>query len=325
MLGFLNNLYKWYINSNWARVITLIILGLVFLTIHLSYQENTNPQKGFTYGLLLPLIEALGKTILAGGFLAFFLKSFQFIGIFRDEISKVIFAKDFLTKTTKAYKEEVWKNITNSLYQSSFPKTSNKIANIIYEKYVPKGLDFYYENMIVIYEFEKVDDNHIAIIEKQAFTVKSEAKGIDFLSEAYIWKKNEVEDLTDVQIIKLTVNGEDIAQVPWLKTENSVNDGQIKKMIKVKKLLQGQLQYDVVKNVKSIHSNKLNVYWKNEMARYVKNFEIVIKENSSFVIDFIPFGLNINLKCIPESEIRKHDDLVIPGEGYVIILKNQTH
>src|SRR5688500_2348060 len=114
MLGFLGNLYKWYINSNWARVITLIILGLVLLTIHLSYQENTNSHKGFTYGLLLPLIGALGKTILAGGFLAFFLKSFQFIGIFRDEISKIIFAKDFLTKTTKTYKEEVWKNITNS-------------------------------------------------------------------------------------------------------------------------------------------------------------------------------------------------------------------
>jgi hypothetical protein len=274
---------------------------------------------------LLPLIGALGKTILAGGFLAFFLKSFQFIGIFRDEISKVIFAKDFLTKTTKAYKEEVWKNITNSLYQSSFPKISNKIANIIFDKYVPKGLEFYYENMTVIYEFEKIDDNHIAIIEKQTFTIRSEAKGVDFLSESYIWKKNEIENLTDVQIIKLTVNGEDIAQEPWLKTENSVRDGQIKKMIKVNKLLQGRHQYHVVKYVKSIHSNKLNVYWKNEILRYVKNFEIVIKENSNFVVDFITFGLNIDLRCIPESEIRKHDDLLIPGEGYVIIVKNKTH
>jgi hypothetical protein len=325
MLGFLGNLYKWYINSNWARVITLIILGLVLLTIHLSYQENTNSHKGFTYGLLLPLIGALGKTILAGGFLAFFLKSFQFIGIFRDEISKIIFAKDFLTKTTKTYKEEVWKNITNSLYQSSFPKISNKIANIIYDKYVPKGLEFYYENMTVIYEFEKVGDNHIAIIEKQTFTIRSEAKGIDFLSESYIWKKNEVENLTDIQIIKLTVNGKDIAQAPWLKTDNSVIDGHIEKMIKVNKLLEGQHQYNVVYNVKSIHSSKLNVYWKTVMAKYVKNFEIVIKENSNFVIDFIPFGLNINLRCIPDSEIRKHDDLLIPGEGYVIILKNKTH
>lgn len=325
MLGFLKNLYKRYINSNWARVITLIILGLVLLTIHLSYPENTKSHKGFTYGLLLPLIGALGKTILAGGFLAFFLKSFQFIGIFRDEISKVIFAKDFLTKTTKAYKEEVWKNITNSLYQSSFPKISNKIANIIYEKYVPKGLEFYYESMTVIYEFEKIDDNHIAIIEKQTFIIKSEAKGIDLLSEAYIWKKNEVENLTDVQILKFSVNGEDIAQAPYLKTERTIDDGHTKKLIKVSKMLDGQRPYHIVKNVKSIHSNKLNVYWKNEMARYVKNFEIVIKENSNFVIDFIPFGLNIDLRCIPESEIRKHDDLLIPGEGYVIIVKNQTH
>jgi hypothetical protein len=290
MLEYFQRLYSRYVNPHWARVISLIFTGVILIIIyefnvqdiHVSIGLNQQPARGFIEKILLPSCQVFGTAILAGGFLAFFLKSFQFIGLFRDEISKVVFGQEFLTRTTTEYKEEVWKNITTSLCQSSFSDINDKISNIIYDKYIPKGLEFYHEGMTVIYEFEKVDENHIAIIEKQTFKIKSKADTINFSSQSYFWKENNERDLSDVQFIQFSIDDTNVACKPYLNTKSIVVDGLRKFYIDVNVELKGKEEYSVIKYVKTIHSNKLNVYWKNEISRYTKSFELIIKQNPNF-------------------------------------------
>src|SRR5438034_3270168 len=104
MFEYLQKLYSRYVNPHWARVITLITIGALLISVyefnvkdvHISIGLN-QPPKGFIDKIVLPICQVFGTAILAGGFLAFFLKSFQFIGLFRDEISRVVFGQEFLT------------------------------------------------------------------------------------------------------------------------------------------------------------------------------------------------------------------------------------
>jgi hypothetical protein len=325
MIDYIVNIFRKYINPHWASVVGMILLGLI-LTIIFLLVEPQMPAANVKGKLIIQLMGLLGKTILAGGFLAFFLKSFQFIGIFRDEISKVIFGQDFLTKTTKEYKRQVWGNMTSSLYESSFSDIKDRIGNIIADKYIPKGLEFYHEDMTIIYEFAEVDASHLALIEKQTFKIRASPNEIEFGSEIVLWKEDKTDDRSDIEFVEFKIDGLDISKPPFAnRTEEVTSEGIKKIIVSIRKNLNGKTQYQVTKYLRTIHSTKMNVYWKNEISRYTKNFELIITPNSTFEVDFVPFGLNIELKNIPHSDIRRHEDLLIPGEGYVIFVKNKTH
>jgi hypothetical protein len=319
MVRFLRKIYKKYINPYWAGVIGLIVIGCIFILIHQLLDKNYNP-KFFWSTYLLPITGILGNSILAGGFFAFFLKSFQLIGIFRDEISNVIFGEDFLTNTTMQYKKEVWKNITNSLYHSSFPDISDKIATIVQNIYIPDELNFYHEDMTIIYEFKELDDNYIEISEKQTFKIKSNSKEIKFGSYTEVFKDTST-DNSDIFLSQFTIDEENIACLPYMEKKSDAK----KVSVTIAKKLNNKEVYNVVKYLKTTHSTESNVFWKNVFSRYTKRVELILPESPNLEVDFLPFGLNIAFNKIPNSEISRHEDLLLPGEGYAIIIKKKTH
>lgn len=334
MRRFLKGIFSSYVNWHWAIVSVMLFLGFLLLFLYNIYKgdEKTPPEQLRTLNWIkqiwilqiLPFTGILGKTILAGGFLAFFLKSFQFIGIFRDEISKVVLGEDFLRKTTFEYKKQVWSNTTRSLYQSYFNDISNRVTDIIYNKYIPKGIDFYFQDAMVSYEFEYFDDEHICIIENQSFTVRTNKKATPFKSELFLIKKDDKSDKSDIEITDFTINNVKVKAKSF--KEKIIKDrGMITKTLSFNKRLKNKEIYNVKRSIKTIQSTLLNVFWRNEIHRYTKRFTLILRQNQKFEIDIVPFGLNIDLRKVPYTEIYRHEGVLIPGEGYVILVKKRTH
>ncbi len=95
-----------FINWNWAIAIILCVSGLMLVVVsttglyvhHQSNKIEGQPSPDFLYGYLLPFIKDLGFTIISAGFFAAFAKSFQFIGIFSEELRKVLKEDNIVTE-----------------------------------------------------------------------------------------------------------------------------------------------------------------------------------------------------------------------------------
>src|SRR5690606_3278175 len=119
---------KWYkttsdillTNIAWISIIT----GILLLWSSVSFFEDIKYQG---------ISEKIGITILSSGVFAAVLKSFQFIGLFRKELEKIILDNKFIEKRNDL--PELWKQISSNLYQQKFPLISENLQNIILEKY----------------------------------------------------------------------------------------------------------------------------------------------------------------------------------------------
>ncbi|RNI29081.1 hypothetical protein [Rufibacter latericius] len=143
------------------------VLGIIFLWagefldgLKGTYDWSEGLRKASRYAF-----KTGGVTILTSGVFAAVLKSFQYSGVFREEIEKVVFGNHFLERRKDL--PELWKNITNAVYQSKFPDVSNDINEMIFSTYLPRDKKYYYRNFHVTIDISKLEQNGM-ITYKQA-------------------------------------------------------------------------------------------------------------------------------------------------------------
>ena len=90
-------------------------------------------------------VSGLGKTILAGGIFALLLKTIQFMGVFKTELSKVVYDPKFLSNRRDL--PEVWEGVSKELFKNKFPGISKRLLKDITEKYLPTDHSIYYDDV----------------------------------------------------------------------------------------------------------------------------------------------------------------------------------
>lgn len=300
---------KWLIIS-----LSTIVLGIVFIAI---FYSSDNKSK------VVEILGTIGKTILGSGVFLLFLKSIQFLGVFQDEIRKVIYSDEILTKRNDI--QEIWKKVTRAVYQSAFPSISSKIEDLIQDKILPRKLNYYHKDLHVIYEIDKVDDNHFGLIESQSFIIISDGKDITFEFKNHYIKTTDESDKSDLTI-DLLINNENYNNKIIKSNQIAFSNNQIGFNFYCSLTLKGNTEYHVKKVTKSIHTTRLNGYWNFGIGRITDSFTIDIRNNGNYEVDLIPFGNNTSLQKIFVSStlnINKHYDILTPGDGYILLIKSK--
>ncbi|MDN3581884.1 hypothetical protein [Mucilaginibacter flavus] len=114
---------------------------------------------------------ALGKTMIAGGVLSTLLKSIQFLGVIKEELSKIISDPEFIKKRYDL--EQYWDTVTCALFENKFPAINDLIIKDIKRTYLPTKDTHYYEDSLQIFEIELIDKNLniIKVIERRSLTM----------------------------------------------------------------------------------------------------------------------------------------------------------
>ncbi len=144
-MEYITSFQKWmFKNLTWVLIIISLIL---FLISHNRSLSND----------LRSLLEKAGLAILSSGIFAAVLKSLQFTGIFRDEITKVMTGTAFIQNRNDL--PEIWKDISKCLYKRKFPKISNLLEDTILNTYLPTKAKFYYEDYNVSVCISEINEN----------------------------------------------------------------------------------------------------------------------------------------------------------------------
>ncbi len=126
-------------------------VGLVFICISMSEYFNSKISEAF---------EHVGYTLITAGVFASILKSFQFIGIFREELENVLLDRKFLENRTDL--PQLWTIISRAIYKRKLPDISESLESIVLNSYFPTDHQFYYEEFnITVVIHELTDDNII--------------------------------------------------------------------------------------------------------------------------------------------------------------------
>jgi hypothetical protein len=297
----------------WLIVILVMTLsGIIFITIYfVSPKEKT---------IFIEIVGTIGKTILGSGVFFAILKSIQFLGIFKEELHRIMYSDVLLAKRNDI--KDIWKIVTRSVYQTAFPSISNKIEDII-QRQIPDKLNYYHKDLHVVYEINYIDDNHFELIESQNFKIISDGKEFVFELNNYFCKLNDDADKSSF-FMNLTINENDYSH-EIIATESIVlEDNQLEKKYNLKTSLLGSMEYNVQKVTRTIHTNLLNGYWKFEIGRVTDSFTIDIRNTGKYELDLLPIGNNTALHKMFISStlnISKHSDIMMPGDGFLILIK----
>ncbi|MFM2226452.1 MAG: hypothetical protein RJA07_2654 [Bacteroidota bacterium] len=155
--------------------------------------------------------DGLGKAILIGGIFSLLLKSMQFMGIFKEELTKIIFETKFLSNRKDIF--DYWEKVSQEMFRNKFPNISQKLLKDVQNIYFPTTHTMYYDNCehIIEIDLEKEGSNNILVKKTTNLTAipinNKETYTYDFSNIMPF--KNELTNETDIyyESTSVKING----------------------------------------------------------------------------------------------------------------------
>lgn len=327
--------FKIIVNSFPALI--LILGGLLYAAGFWKWVEGHNAQK---------ICEDLGKTIVGGGFFALILKSVQFMGIFKEELTKVIFEPSFLNNRNDL--PEFWEKTSKQLFKNKFPKISNKLLKDVSKTYFPTDGDSYSDSAkhLIDIKILNLEDKTIEVKHVVAFTIIPSEKNsiINYdVTHIFPFQNNANEVIVELHSIKIdgieipisnnTTNPSKVGKGkkifeklnPRVNLTITTKDKKISHNYKIKLSDKGEYKIEIVKKVimnlsydnilqfvATILTHKLEVDF-----HYPENLKVDLYKCGTIR----PFGKqSVNERCCKYS----YDEIIYPGQGYIAFLSLQS-
>jgi len=339
MLGNIKKFWNQYIDKNWAFIVFLLMLGSI-LSI-LSWAFGPTDHRSFKE-ILTSVAGSLGQTILAAGFFAAFLKTFQFIGVFKDaiktlitkdsdfkeQVHNLIFEKEALAYTSLEVRKRMWRNLTFTLYNEDMPE-NELLAEKILSSYLPKTVDFIQKDFVVKYEI-RYEGGDIIYIERCSYDIIPLINSINFKSSYFVWKKPGGEDNSSITIKSFKIDGLDVINDFLIRS--STDKGYIVEEkdlnISLDKRLGNQFQKNKPITVMSVieirNTPLISPHFRYQFGKYTKGFEIdfINKHPNQIIVKLEFIDDRIDLREILEDStgLKNKNELLLPTDGYLIIV-----
>jgi len=267
------------------------------------------------------LLMSISQPMLVSGVFAVFLKILQFNGIFKEELTKVIYSPEHLSQRKDI--EELWNNASDLISGKPFPHLRTKIYDIVRDDFLKVSSDYLYEGIH--------RDIHIGWHDKD--------KGIIVVKtsmEGHIY--NNLDNPTDFQR-KHTLDNLDPVLLPSerelelgeLKFDDSVMEvtetvvnltDRTRYELRVKMPKKQNFKYEeTYTTYQDINKDPVITYIG---ARCINNLSISVSYNESDLkISFSPIGTPKFEKFGITSKgtlKRRHNDLIFAKLGYMLTL-----
>jgi hypothetical protein len=303
------NLKKWLKKETWYNNLIWIFIILSVIFISVGYYCNNEAE------IYDDVIRNIGYSILGSGVFASVLKSLQFTKLFKEEIREVITGDDFIENRKDL--PNLWKKITQKMYNEKFPEVSVHLEDMIMEHYVPAKQNHYYKDYSVTVDIKSLSkDMVIEYTQTNEFTV--------ILAE----NVNETTVTIGSNIIAEEDNGikNDITcclinnQQADIKEEDATIGDDLMKDYKLH-LNSGERRYDI----KIIYDRKYSLrsenYKKFVVKSYLKRMDVVINHPEDVAVSFFSIGCVTKFKKrridLKNQIHRLHDQgLIMPDQGF---------
>lgn len=253
--------------------------------------------------------KTLGKSFLIGGIFGVLLKSMQFLGIFKDELVKIIYEPKYLANRIDL--PEMWQKMSMVLFKNKFPKISDQLLNDVKEIYFPTKEISYYENNEHQLEIRIIDKaaKLIKVTDTATLNVISESKNT---KASYLFGQSK--ETADYKLIKFSVDED--TNPKTTKEEREING---KKYEVVIANLEGKEKYSIEKcaerimdlsddNIFGFHAKKM-LHTLKIQFHFDENVEISLMKAGT-LREFILKKSNATFKEY------HYDGLIYPEQGY---------
>ncbi len=220
-------------------------------------------------------------------------KSYQFTGIFKEELRKVIFAEDHLSKRNDL--DDIWENLTLQLCNQKFKKISNKLQKIVKQYYLPIEDDYYYKNTKLVVEIEHNEDKagYINVVEEYTTIINIEdSEKIDFKFTSSIPFPKDNSSFTSFELVEFTLNEQNIE---WKKDqelkENSSNNI-LSNSFNIKlDCVKGKKEYIVYRKTKKCYALSENPYMGHTASGLYENYDFHLTYPKNMSFDWLGMGV----------------------------------
>lgn len=284
------------------------------------------------YKILNPFCKDLGISILGSGFFLLLLKSVQYMGVFKEELTKVIFEPKYIRNRNDL--PEYWEKLSLELFKNMFPKISVKLLKDVSEFYFPNKKISYSEDVEHTIYLKPLIPEHILSIEKTSsynIISNNKEKPCTF-SFSTSFQKNNLNPGSLPKVMSLKINGVEIdlnqKDEKWeIKTKlYTICFEQIKNkeetIFKYSLLLKGLDRYEIrFKNRSEIDLTKDNVlYFKT--PKLLNKLKVDFQHPENLKIDFKKCGTIRDFTVKHNENTHKQyycDGIIYPEQGYVAI------
>jgi hypothetical protein len=307
-LTFLKNYIHW----------VLLILGLIALTLgFVAFPSYPNMQS---------FLKTIGSTVLASGVFATLLKTYQYLGIFRDALREVIeYDPKYLEHRPDI--ENIWRKVSKALYLKKFPDISNEIENIVLKDYFPNQ-NYYHSKFIqsIKIQFVGDDNEYVELIEESTSTLKATSPDltINFKHNMVIGKP-QGDSKTCFELVEYNINNVDYSGSNNPYKINNCSTLQVSSEIE----LHGKLEYNIKRKTRKVYALSQNATKGYRTSQFVDGLEIFVVHPPSLEVEFFSMGTTKSFRNLPGGDaegniIRKeYAGLIFPKQGYRLIFNRR--
>lgn len=262
------------------------------------------------------LIQKIGFVGLTSGVFASVLKSIQFTGLFKEELTKIISGTEFLNNRKDL--PDLWKKISKSIYDQKFPEISDLLEDRILTTYFPMDTNHYNEDFVVSIVIHDINDdfiiNYTQTIEYNAI-LDSENNISTIGYTETITDDKDVDEKNELLSFKVDGMEVDLDKCREVKKE----DGYIKHIHNVQ--ISGKKKFKIFLKVKNTYSLKEENFKLLRFNTITRNIDVTVSYNNDIEVSFFNIGLVNNFKPIhtdiKNTLSRRHrDDLILPKQGF---------
>ena len=320
-MEFIQRFLKKYFNN---KFLFSIAAALLFITGTLLYSLG---ELGVLDKVFLPkwseFLTDVGKTILAGGIISFFLKFMKFLGVISEELTAVIYDSKYLENRKDL--PEIWDRVTQVFFQNKFPAINALIREDIKLNYFPPETNHYYANTSEIFEIKMINPDLKVIQVKQISRLNLIPS---ILNGTYIFKStnriytDESYKATS-KLIYVTINGEKYDAKDFDPKEEDedgkkqlISDFEVSLSDKKEKYT---IEYELIKTYSLINNDKIVI----NVGHIHHNYKLRI-DFSGIEIQFLEAGTTKKFKRNYENDHyieTEFKGLLYKSQGYLITLK----
>jgi hypothetical protein len=256
-------------------------------------------------------------------------KSYQFTGIFKEELRKVVYAEDHLEKRNDL--ETIWEKITLQLCKQKFKKISTQLQKIIKEYYLPIDHDYYYKDYKIetIIEYDTENEGYIKITEETVYKlITDDIDCVDLKFSSVIPFPSNDEEKTTYQLQELTLNDVDVPYTLGneLKVKRTKTNLNISFNTKID-CKSTNKDYIVTRKDVKIYNLESNPFRSHSAVWLYENLELNLTYPKEMQFEWLNVGALGKWKVEPSVNIygrklkARYNGLLFKNQGFLLIYK----
>lgn len=261
----------------------------------------------------------IADVLVIGVVIGYLSNAAQFLGIFKNDLQDIIYARDFVEKRKDL--PELWDRISKEMFKNKFASIHDDFLQVI-KGYFPTNEVTYYDdfNVYTTITWVNKEEGMIKVEDRIMFDLKSESKD-KFVYPMKSWISASEGNKPVSRISDITINGE-VGKIEESEPYTDKRNGYICQEFNL--TLQGKTCYSV-KYKREQEYNINDDYYIGFRSLYILNgMKVCLDLPEDINATFIERGTQYSFNTVNKTKNRiemRYKGIVLPKQGYIFALQ----